>query len=387
MLINIFFYFYSVSYFIFNVNKFLTFLFHRIKCCYILQQNIYIYLYMDKVLLNVLLGGKSNYSPTWLMRQAGRYLPEYKKTRSKAGSFLDLCFTPKLATEVTLQPLRRFELDGAILFADILLIPKSLCQNLDFREGVGPLLTPLKNKEDLKQLKNINQIHNVLNPVYDAVSKIKAKLDKKITFIGFAGSPWTVSTYMIEGKGSKDHHITKSFMLEFPDIYDHLISIIEEATIEYLSNQIIAGVDVVKLFDSWAGSLPNSYIEKYSLIPMKKIAMELKNRFPKIPIIVFPRGVGPMYEEFSKVNVFDCIAIDSSIDLKWAKEKIQKNNVVQGNLDPAFLVAGGKNLKIKTKEILKNLSSSGHIFNLGHGITPDAKIENVELLLKTIKEK
>ena len=182
---------------------------------------------MDKVLLNVLLGGKSNYSPTWLMRQAGRYLPEYKKTRSKAGSFLDLCFTPKLATEVTLQPLRRFELDGAILFADILLIPKSLGQNLDFREGVGPLLTPLKNKEDLNQLKNINQIHNVLNPVYDAVSKIKAKLDKKITFIGFAGSPWTVSTYMIEGKGSKDHHITKSFMLEFPDIYDHLISIIE----------------------------------------------------------------------------------------------------------------------------------------------------------------
>ena len=342
---------------------------------------------MNKILLKTLFGHKSKTPPIWLMRQAGRYLPEYKETRKKAGSFLDLCYNPKLATEVTLQPLRRFDLDGAILFADILLIPNALGQHLEFIEGKGPSLKPIKNFSDYKNLKEVNQIHDILNPVYDAVSNIKSKLEKNITFIGFAGSPWTVSTYMIEGQGSKDHIKTKTFMLQHPEIFDKLILKIEKATVEYLSKQIIAGVDAIKIFDSWAGSLPGHYLEKYSLNPMKNIAKELKKRFPKIPLIVFPRGVGPMYEKFSKMKEFNCIAVDSNIDITWAKNNIQKNNVIQGNLDPAYLVSGGKDLVNKTNDIVEKFSTAGHIFNLGHGITPNAKIENVELLIKTIKDK
>ncbi len=342
---------------------------------------------MNKILLKTLFGQKSKNPPIWLMRQAGRYLPEYKKTRKKAGSFLELCYNPMLATEVTLQPLRRFDLDGAILFADILLIPNALGQHLEFVEGRGPILRPIKNFSDYKHLKEVDKIHDILNPVYDAVSNIKSKLEKNITFIGFAGSPWTVSTYMIEGQGSKDHIKTKTFMLQHPDIFDKLILKIEKATVEYLSKQIIAGVDAVKIFDSWAGSLPGHYLEKYSLNPMKNIAKELKKRFPKIPLIVFPRGVGPMYETFSKIKEFNCIAVDSNIDITWAKKNIQNNNVIQGNLDPAYLVSGGKELVNKTIDIVENFSTGGHIFNLGHGITPNAKIENVELLIKTIKDK
>ena len=342
---------------------------------------------MNKILLKTLLGYKSKTTPIWLMRQAGRYLPEYKETRKKAGSFLDLCYNPKLATEVTLQPLRRFDLDGAILFADILLIPNALGQNLEFIEGRGPVLEPIKNFSDFKLLKKVDKIHDILNPVYDAVSNIKSKLEKDITFIGFAGSPWTVSTYMIEGQGSKDHIKTKTFMLQNPELFDKLILKIEKATVEYLSKQIIAGVDAVKLFDSWAGSLPGHYLEKYSLNPMKNIAKELKKRFPRIPLIVFPRGVGPMYEKFSKAKEFNCIAVDSNIDITWAKKNIQNNSVIQGNLDPAYLVSGGKDLVNKTIDIVEKFSTAGHIFNLGHGITPNAKIENVELLIKTIKEK
>ena len=342
---------------------------------------------MNKILLKTLLGHKCKTPPIWLMRQAGRYLPEYKETRKKAGSFLDLCYNPKLATEVTLQPLRRFDLDGAILFADILLIPNALGQHLEFIEGKGPYLEPIKDFSDYKNLKEINKIHDILNPVYDAVSNIKSKLEKNITFIGFAGSPWTVSTYMIEGQGSKDHLKTKTFMFQQPEIFDKLILKIEKATVEYLSKQIIAGVDAIKIFDSWAGSLPGHYLEKYSLNPMRNIAKELKKRFPKIPVIVFPRGVGPMYEKFSKMKEFNCIAVDSNIDITWAKKNIQKNSVIQGNLDPAYLVSGGNELVNKTNDIVDKFSTAGHIFNLGHGITPNAKIENVELLIKTIKDK
>ena len=340
---------------------------------------------MKKKLLKVLLGETFQTPPIWLMRQAGRYLPEYRETRKKAGSFLDLCFNPKLATEVTLQPLRRFDLDGAILFADILLIPKALGQNLEFKEGEGPILSSISSKEDFQLLKKIDDIHETLNPVYEAVSMIKSKLNKEITFIGFAGSPWTVATYMIEGKGSKDHHKTKSFMFRYPETFDKLISKIELATIEYLSKQILSGVDVIKLFDSWAGSLPGTYLEKYSLLPMKNIALELKKRFPSLPIIVFPRGVGPMYQAFSKVKEFDCIAIDSSINPEWAAKNIQIHKTIQGNLDPALLLSDTEILISETKNIIKNFSSAGYIFNLGHGITPNAKIENIELLIKTIK--
>ena len=258
---------------------------------------------MEKKFLNTVNGKIYKSPPVWLMRQAGRYLPEYKEVRKQAGSFLDLCYNPTLTTEVTLQPLRRFNLDGAILFADILLIPNALGQHLEFKEGIGPILESLKNDKDIENLRNIEDIHNTLEPVYEAVTKIRSKLEPNITFIGFAGSPWTVSTYMIEGKGSKDHIKTKTFMLNHPEVFKKLIVKLQDATIEYLSQQIKGGVDVIKLFDSWANSLPATYIEKYSLEPMKIIAKEIKKRFPEIPIIVFPRGIGPMSVSYTHLTL------------------------------------------------------------------------------------
>ena len=340
---------------------------------------------MDKHLLNILKGYKSPKPPIWLMRQAGRYLPEYKKTRKMAGSFLDLCYNPKLAAEVTLQPLKRFDLDGAILFADILLIPNSMGLKLKFEEGLGPLLETVKNLSDVEQLNATDQIHEVLNPIYETVSLVKSKLTDGITFIGFAGAPWTVATYMIEGKGSKDHQKTKVFMATMPESFDLLISKIMDATVEYLIKQIEAGVEVVKLFDSWAGSLPGTLVNKYSLEPMKEITRRIKERHPEIPVIVFPRGVGPHYEFFSLIKNFDCIALDSNLPVKWAKEKVQINNTVQGNLDPSYLISGGSSLVEQTIKIKDTFSGGGHIFNLGHGITPNAEIKNVELLIDTLK--
>ena len=339
---------------------------------------------MTKKLLNTFNGDIDNSPPIWLMRQAGRYLPEYKKTRELAGSFLDLCYNHKLATEVTLQPLKRFDLDAAILFADILLIPNALGLKLAFNEGIGPELQRVKNIDDINDLK-VDKIHEVLHPVYEAVSAIRSKLENHITLIGFAGSPWTVSTYMVEGKGSKDHSKTKQFMVNNPNGFDELIRKIEEATIRYLLKQIEAGAEVIKLFDSWAGSLPASFLEKYSLNPMINIAKSIKQKHPHIPVIVFPKGVGPSYKIFAGQKYFDCLAIDSNLPLSWARQELQPNIIVQGNLDPSFLVSGGTNLVKEVKEIKETFTGKGHIFNLGHGITPDAKIENVDLLIKTLK--
>ena len=307
--------------------------------------------HLNKSLLNVLKGHKPNNPPVWLMRQAGRYLPEYKATRALAGNFLDLCYNPKLAAEVTLQPLKRFNLDGAILFADILLIPNALGLKLKFEEGAGPLLETIKNLNDVQKLHATDHIHKVLNPIYDTVNLVKSKLHKDITFIGFAGAPWTVATYMIEGKGSKDHQKSKVFMANMPDVFDLLISKIVDTTVEYLMRQIEAGVEVVKLFDSWAGSLPGPLVGKYSLEPMREISERIKRRHPHIPVIVFPRGVGPHYESFSVINDFDCIALDSNLPVEWAKEKVQINNTIQGNLDPSYLVSGGSSLVDQALEI------------------------------------
>ena len=338
----------------------------------------------NKKLLAVLNGEKFKVPPVWLMRQAGRYLPEYKNTRVLAGGFLDLCYNPKLAAEVTLQPLNRFDLDGAILFADILLIPNALGLKLEFREGEGPILETVNDHSDVLKLLKTNAIHDTLSPVYDAVSLIKSKLNKNITLIGFAGSPWTVSTYMIEGRGSKDHQKTKMFLARNPESFNTLISKITDATVDYLSKQIEAGADVIKLFDSWAGSLPGSLVEKYSLKPMKEIAERLKEIFPYVQIIVFPRGVGPHYTKFSQIKAFDCVALDSNLPLIWAKENVQNNIVVQGNLDPSFLVSGGEMMIEEILNIKKMFSNGGHIFNLGHGITPSADIKNVESLIATL---
>ena len=338
-----------------------------------------------KKLLATLNGQVQKSPPIWLMRQAGRYLPEYNKTREKAGGFLDLCYNSDLSTEVTLQPIRRFNFDAAILFADILLVPQALGMDLWFESGEGPRLNGILNGYDINTLKPISDIHETLNPIYQTVKNLSEQLPAETTLIGFAGAPWTVATYMTLGKGSKDHVEVKTFLNENPVVFDKLINILTNATTEYLSAQIKAGAEVVKLFDSWAGALSGSDMIKYSYQPIIKITKELKKRFPSIPIIVFPRGIGGGYEIFSEVNEFSALALDQNVPLAWAK-KLQKNVVLQGNLDPIHLVTGGKKLEKEIGHILENLNNLPFIFNLGHGITPNAKIKNVELLIQCIRK-
>ena len=339
---------------------------------------------MEKKFLNTINGKVYKSPPVWLMRQAGRYLEEYRETRSTAGGFLDLCYNSDLSTEVTLQPIRRFDFDAAILFADILLLPHALGMNVWFVAGEGPRLDSIVNGFNINNLKPANEIHDTLAPIYQTVRNLSHELPKTTTLIGFAGAPWTVATYMVLGKGSKDHIEVKTFLNNHTDIFDKLINHLTEATIEYLSAQINAGAEVIKLFDSWAGALSGTDIIKYSYKPMLKITKELNNRFPEIPVIVFPRGAGGGYEMFSKTEDFSVLAIDQSVPGTWAK-KLQNNIVIQGNLDPIHLVTGGQKLRHEVNYLLDNLNKKPFIFNLGHGITPDAKVENVELLLKYIR--
>ena len=319
------------------------------------------------------------------MRQAGRYLPEYRETRKKAGSFLELCYNIELATEVTLQPIRRFDFDSAILFADILLLPQALGMDLWFVEGEGPRLKGLIDGFNIKDLEEIEFIHEKLNPVYKIVETIKSKLPNDKTLIGFSGAPWTVATYMVNGRGSKDHRETKKYMYENNINFNTLIEIITNATIEYLSKQIHSGAEIVKIFDSWAGSLNNKQFYQYCIEPVEKIASTLKIRHPDIKIITFPRGCGENYLQFSRNKLFDCLAIDNNVSRNWIKENIIKDICIQGNLDPLSLVIGGDYLKKECEDILEKFSNESFIFNLGHGITPDAKIKNVELMLKYIR--
>lgn len=339
-----------------------------------------------KKFLETLNGSVFEVPPVWLMRQAGRYLPEYRKTREKAGGFLELCYNSDLSTEVTLQPIKRFGFDAAILFADILLLPQALGMQLWFEAGEGPRLNGLMHGYKIENLKPVSDIHETLNPIYQTVRNLSASLPVSTTLIGFAGAPWTVATYMVFGKGSKDHIEVKKFLNEYPVIFDQLIETITLGTIEYLSAQIDAGVEVVKIFDSWAGALSGSDMIKYSYKPLVRIAAELKKRHPAIPTIAFPRGVGGGYKMFSQVKEFAALAIDSAVPITWAKT-LQNDVVLQGNLDPVLLVTGGEKLKKEVKYLLENLNKKPYIFNLGHGITPDAKPENVSYLLEYIRNK
>lgn len=340
---------------------------------------------MEKKFLETIKGKVYKTPPIWLMRQAGRYLPEYKETRKKAGGFLDLCYNSDLSTEVTLQPIRRYNFDAAILFADILLVPQALGMDLWFEPGEGPRLNGLIDGFNIDNLKPINDIHETLNPIYQTVRNLSKELPNETTLIGFAGAPWTVATYMVFGKGSKDHSEVKRFVNENPKVFDSLIDTLTLATIEYLSAQIKAGAEVIKLFDSWAGALSGQDMIKYSFNPMVKIAKTLRAKFPSIPVIAFPRGVGGGYEIFSKVEEFSVLAIDSAVPVVWAKQ-LQNNVVLQGNLDPLLLVTGGDKLKREIDYLLDNLNEKPFVFNLGHGITPDAKPENVDFLVNYIRE-
>lgn len=339
----------------------------------------------QKKLLKALSGVSQKVPPVWIMRQAGRYLPEYRASRATAGGFLDLCYNPDFATEVTLQPIRRFGFDAAILFADILLLPQALGMKLWFETGEGPRLEPVTNLAEIQNLRPVEDIHEVLAPIYETVKRLSAELPAETTLIGFAGAPWTVATYMIAGRGTPDQGPARRLMYQDPAAFQMLIDLLTEATIEYLARQVEAGAEVVKLFDSWAGALGGSSLMQYALKPAVKIATELKRRYPALKFIGFPRGVGGGYEIFADTGVFDGLALDTSVPAEWARDNLQNKVAVQGNLDPMLMVTGGEALISETKRLVDILGGGPYIFNLGHGITPEGKPENVEKMLNVIR--
>jgi len=312
-------------------------------------------------------------------------LPEYRATRAEAGDFLSLCYNSDLAAEVTLQPIRRYGFDAAILFADILLLPQALGVDLWFETGEGPRMSTTTTADELAGLRATADIHETLNPIYETVRILSRELPRETTLIGFAGAPWTVATYMIAGRGTKDQGPAHALKAENRAVFEGILERLTEATIEYLSKQIEAGAEVVKLFDSWAGSLKGEDFVNYALKPAAKITQTLKQRHPGIPVIAFPREAGDGYIGFAKATGADCIAIDNSVSAEWVAQNVQPDSCVQGNLASSHMVTGGDDLIQETKRIVNALKGGPHIFNLGHGITPDANPENVQIMIDTIR--
>ncbi|NBD29581.1 MAG: uroporphyrinogen decarboxylase [Alphaproteobacteria bacterium] len=339
----------------------------------------------DKLILRALAGETLPTPPIWMMRQAGRYLPEYRATRAEAGDFLSLCYNPDLAAEVTLQPIRRYGFDAAILFADILLLPQALGADLWFVTGEGPRLSTITDQAGFDALKPADAVHEHLSPVYETVRILSRDLPAETTLIGFAGAPWTVATYMIAGRGTPDQGPAHALKSENRALFEALLDRLTEATIGYLSAQIEAGAEVVKIFDSWAGSLQGEDFEKYAIAPARRITAELKARHPGIPVIAFPRGAGDRYVGLHEAIGADCIALDDGVTPEWAAEHVQPDGCVQGNLKSSHMVTGGEDLVRETRRVVEALSKGPHIFNLGHGITPDADPENVQLMIDKIR--
>lgn len=339
----------------------------------------------QKKILRALAGETQEVPPIWMMRQAGRYLPEYRATRAQAGDFLSLCYNSELAAEVTLQPIRRYGFDAAILFADILLIPQALGADLWFVTGEGPRLSTVTTEGDFAKLGPASDIHETLNPIYETVRILSRELPSETTLIGFAGAPWTVATYMIAGRGTPDQGPAHALKQENRALFEALLARITEATIDYLSKQIEAGAEVVKIFDSWAGSLKGEDFRKYALEPCRQITAALKQRHPGIPVIGFPREAGEGYLGFAKETGIDCLALDNSVDPLWAAQNLQVDGCVQGNLASRHMVTGGEDLVRETRAIVEAFKNGPHIFNLGHGITPDADPDNVQLMIDTVR--
>jgi uroporphyrinogen decarboxylase len=339
----------------------------------------------EKTILRALAGQRQAVPPVWMMRQAGRYLPEYRATRAQAGDFLSLCYNPDLAAEVTLQPIRRYGFDAAILFADILLIAQALGPKLWFAEGEGPRLSTTTTPDEVIALKPTEAIHEVLSPIYETLKILKQELPRETTLIGFAGAPWTVATYMTAGRGTPDQGPAHAMKAAEPAAFAALIDRLTEATIEYLSAQIDAGAEVVKIFDSWAGSLKGDDFERFAVAPTRAIIAELKARHPETPIIAFPREAGDGYIGFAGKTGADCVALDNSVSADWAAEHVQKDGCVQGNLASRHMVTGGPELVSEVRRIVQAFSGGPHIFNLGHGITPDADPDNVQRMIDAIR--
>ena len=340
---------------------------------------------MDKAerrMLQVLDGRSVQPPPIWIMRQAGRYLPEYRATRAEAGSFLDLCYSPDFAVEVTLQPIRRYGFDASILFSDILVLPHALGRDLTFQEGRGPMMTPI-TVDEIAGLEP-DGIHGRLTPVYETVRRLRAELPNETTLIGFCGAPWTVATYMIAGHSTSDQAPSRLFAYRDPAAMDRLLDILADASADYLARQAEAGADVLKIFDSWAGVLDEESFERLCVRPVKRIIDSLRARGITVPVIAFPKGAGALYAGYAQKVGAQGMAIDWTVPLDFARE-LQKDSAIQGNLDPMRLVAGGQQMRERIDRILEALVDGPFIFNLGHGVTPETSPDHMAQLVAHVR--
>lgn len=334
--------------------------------------------------LETLAGRRFATPPVWLMRQAGRYLPEYRAVRATTRSFLEFCYTPDKAVEVTLQPIRRFGFDAAIIFSDILVVPDALGQKVWFEEGEGPKLEALTDPVQFGQLSRA-RLADHLAPVYEAIRQTRAALPRETALLGFAGAPFTLACYMIEGSGSRDFAKVKKWAYGHPESFGLLIDLLVESVVDHLSNQVEAGADGVQLFDSWAGVLPEEQLFRWSLDPLVRIAKGVRERHPDLPILAFPRAVGPAALMYRRPDSFSALSIDTGIGAHWAAKELQPHICVQGNLDPIMLVTGGAALECEARRILDKLGHGSFIFNLGHGVVPQTPPEHVAQLVEIVR--
>lgn len=334
-------------------------------------------------LIDVLKGGTAQTTPLWLMRQAGRYLPEYRAIRERSGGFMDMCLTPELAAEITLQPLSRFPLDAAILFSDILMVPHGLGQAVRFEDGHGPVLEGIETAADIARLSSQGFLQR-LAPVMAAIRQVRRSLPPHAALLGFAGAPWTVASYMIEGGSSRDFEKAKSWAYGDPASFGQLIDLLVNVTSEYLLAQIDAGVDAVQIFDSWVGALAASQLTRWGLTPTAEIVRRVKERHPETPVIVFPRGAGISYGVYAKDCGCDALSLDQSLPLDWAAATLQPRKVVQGNLDPLLLVQGGAAMRDAAERILTKFGKGRFVFNLGHGILQTTPPDHVAELCEIV---
>ena len=337
-----------------------------------------------KPFMQVLSGHRQPVPPVWMMRQAGRYLPEYRAVREKAGGFLDLCFNPELAAEVTLQPIRRFGFDAAIIFSDILVIPHALGRAVRFEVGEGPRLDPLDTPDKVATLSRAADFAK-LEPVYEALRRVRHALDPKIALIGFCGAPWTVATYMVAGQGTPDQAPARLLAYRHPDAFAQIIDVLIENSIQYLVGQLKAGADVLQIFDTWAGVLPPREFERWSVEPTRLIAEGVRKHAPGAKIIGFPRSAGAMLPNYVERTRVDGVSIDWAAEPSLVRERVQSRVAVQGNLDPLALIAGGAALDRAVDDVLENYGKGRLIFNLGHGIQPETPIAHVEQMLKRVR--
>ena len=338
----------------------------------------------EKPLLRALAGEVMDRPPFWLMRQAGRYLPEYREVRRQAGSFLDLCLNPELAVEVTLQPIRRYGMDAAILFSDILIVPYGLGQGVAFREGEGPVLEALAGTADPASLTR-EHFHDRVAPVYETVRGLAGALPSGTALIGFAGAPWTVATYMVEGGSSRDFARTKRWAYGDPKGFSRLIDLLVDTTADYLGAQIRAGAEIVQLFDSWAGVLPETAFRRWVIDPARRIVERLRAAHPDVPVIGFPRGAGILYRAYVEETGVTAASLDTTVPLSFARDALQGRVAVQGNLDPQLLVVGGSAMEEEVGRIRAALGGGPFVFNLGHGIVPETPPEHVAALANLLR--